>query len=191
MERAENIRRSGFEYSENPWDWLGKGVYFFEAAPSLAGDWSRQLVGRLASKGIAAKPAVVSATLNLEGCIDLLDNDWIGAIQECARRLSAEGLLEQQHGLRLRSAANRAFIVADYDMPLASHRYNASDCQVINALWGYLRDGGDTAPAIRAPFVLGRQLYSNSFFFHESHVQIAVVDTSIMSDVTIEPASVS
>ncbi len=186
MERAEQILLRGFEHSRNEWDWLGKGVYFFESAPTLARDWSEQLTARLATKGIVAKSAVVSATLRLDGCIDLLDNEWVGAIQECAGRLTAEGMLKTQHGLRLRSAGNEASVICDYDMPLSSYRYNAADCQVMNALWGYLRDDGDTAPSIRAPFVLGKQLFSNSFFFHESHVQIAVIDPSVISDVAIE-----
>lgn len=188
MERAEQILRAGFEQSKNDWDWLGKGAYFFEDAPSIARDWSEQMVERLDKKGIAAKPAVVSATLNLEGCIDLLDNELVASMKLCADRLASGGALKTQHGLRLRSAESRSFVIADYAMPLASHRYNAADCQVINALWGFLRDDGFSATSVRAPFVLGKQLYSNSFFFHETHVQIAVIERSIISDVVIEPS---
>lgn len=182
---ATIIQRDGFKLSENSWDWLGKGVYFFEAAPSMAWQWAVEFAERQRKKGNDSTPALLSAVLDIERCMDLLDDVWDEPMKAAADELEKDGVLAQQHGLRLRSAKlSRAVIVSDYEMPLKAYRNNSADCQVVNAVWGKAKDAGFLASGIRAPFVLGKQLYSNSFFFDEGHVQISVVDRNIISEVT-------
>lgn len=49
---------AGWKPSENPYDWLGRGVYFWEYAPERAREWSR-------------KGGVVGAVIQLGTCLDL------------------------------------------------------------------------------------------------------------------------
>lgn len=178
---ADLILADGFALSENSWDWLGRGVYFFEAAPSMALQWAVDYIRR---KQLNDMPAVLSAEIDLSSSIDLLDDVWDDAIKEAAEKLERDGRCERQHGLRLRSTKSRkAVVVCDYEMPPDSNRRNHCDCQVINAVWGDAKDRGFTASSIRAPFVLGRQLFSNSYLFNESHVQIAVIDQACLRDI--------
>jgi hypothetical protein len=66
------INRNGhLKRSENRYDWLGKGIYFWEFGPSRANEWAIQRV-KDGSNTIKV-PAVLGAIINLGRCFDLLD----------------------------------------------------------------------------------------------------------------------
>src|SRR6185369_3002935 len=68
----EVLNRQGkLKSSENRYDWLGTGIYFWEHGPQRAWEWA-QLRAKSGSKRIK-KPAVLGAILHLGACFDLLD----------------------------------------------------------------------------------------------------------------------
>jgi len=71
---AESVLATGFHISQNEYDWLGDGIYFFQDAPQRARQW--------AEKKYASSPAVLSADITLEDCIDLLDTQWFNLISD-------------------------------------------------------------------------------------------------------------
>lgn len=58
------------DWSRNPGDWLGHGIYFWEYAPKQAWDWAEQIRRR---KGWDEPTAVVASMIRLGNCLDLLD----------------------------------------------------------------------------------------------------------------------
>src|SRR5437870_11433255 len=54
--------------STNDWDWLGRGIYFWEHSPERALRWSREKYRKRRDK-----PAVLGAVLQLGRCFDLLN----------------------------------------------------------------------------------------------------------------------
>ena len=64
--RAAVILRDGFRPSDNDYDCLGDGVYFFEDGAAEAGAW--------ATRAHPSEPAVVQADVRLENCMDLKDS---------------------------------------------------------------------------------------------------------------------
>lgn len=50
--------------SENRWDWLGTGAYFWEGAPDRAWDWAKRH---------CKDPTVLGAVIDLGRCMNLLD----------------------------------------------------------------------------------------------------------------------
>ena len=56
--------------SENTYDWLGHGIYFWEHGPARAFDWAQQQSRRKRSK--IRKPAILGAVISLGNCFDLL-----------------------------------------------------------------------------------------------------------------------
>ena len=58
-----------FEVSDNNYDWLGSGIYFWEFGYDRAMKWARLQVARNRYR----KPAVVGALIQLANCFDLLD----------------------------------------------------------------------------------------------------------------------
>jgi hypothetical protein len=56
--------------SEEIYDWLGHGIYFWEGSESRAMEWARSKHER----GIIEKPAIIGAIIRLGNCLDLLDD---------------------------------------------------------------------------------------------------------------------
>jgi len=52
--------------SERPWDWLGRGIYFWEHGPDRANQWAKEKV----TKGDIQEAAVLGAIIHLENCFD-------------------------------------------------------------------------------------------------------------------------
>jgi len=74
---------SGWRPSENRWDWLGRGVYFWEHAPACAVRWAQD---RYRSHGQA--PAVIGAVIQLGRCFDLLDEAITSILADSYREIS-------------------------------------------------------------------------------------------------------
>jgi len=55
--------------SQNPYDWLGHGIYFWEFAPRRAKDWSD-------------KGGVIGAVIQLGNCLDLMDVQYTTLLQD-------------------------------------------------------------------------------------------------------------
>ena len=67
------LQNEQFRPSENTYDWLGSGIYFWEANPDRALDWARERTERRKLlEDIQAEPFVVGAVLNLGFCLDLI-----------------------------------------------------------------------------------------------------------------------
>jgi len=64
---------SYFKMSQESFDWLGHGMYFWDNNEKRAMQWAidKQKVGKL------KKPSVVGAVLDLGRCFDLLDTSHI------------------------------------------------------------------------------------------------------------------
>jgi hypothetical protein len=57
-QKANAILSQGFRVSDNDYDWLGEGVYFFQDAPYRAMQWATQQHPQ--------NPAVIRAVIQLE-----------------------------------------------------------------------------------------------------------------------------
>jgi len=67
--------------SENDYDWLGNGIYFWEGSYQRALEWAK------ASKNIS-QPAVVGAFIKLGNCLDLLDYEHIQTVKTIYNKLA-------------------------------------------------------------------------------------------------------
>ncbi len=149
---AEAVIRNGFRLSQNSYDWLGDGVYFFQDAPSRAWDW--------ANSRHPDEPAVVGAELRLVDCMDLLDTDWSPVLADAYNAYI--GLLKET-GLT---------------PPVQTGGAHRLDREVINYAIGVLTRNGIEISCVRGAFVEGMPVYSGSALFDRTHVQISVRDPS-------------
>ena len=67
-----------FKGSENAYDWLGRGVYFWEFGLNRAWEWARK------DPKSKHAPAVVGAVLQLGECFDLLDTRFTELLEKIA-----------------------------------------------------------------------------------------------------------
>jgi hypothetical protein len=146
-----------FEPSENDYDWLGRGVYFWEfgldRAFRFAVDQQR--------RGKVQTPAVVGAVVQLGNCFDLLDTRFTTALASGYTRWKA---LMEAGGVPLLVNAGRA----------PEYKLRRRDCAVINWYLDEVAAAGLRYDTVRGGFVEGGPVYEGSGLAAETHLQIAV-----------------
>jgi hypothetical protein len=148
--------------SNRDYDWLGPGIYFWEADPRRAVEWARDRV----SRGEIKSPAVIGAVIDPGNCLDLTTRENLTML-----RLAYEAFYKVQAAAGVAMPVNRSPRGAvDPDRPL---RY--LDCAVIR----HLHRINDTNPATRfdtarGMFPEGDDLYPGAGFKAKNHIQIAV-----------------
>jgi hypothetical protein len=148
--------------SENDYDWLGGGTYFWEANPVRGLEFAHQLQMRRRGGANEIKaPYVIGAVIDLRFCLDLMSSTGMRAVQQSYRELSD------------------AFAKASKDLP-ANERgedllFRRLDCAVINYLHAIRKRTGD-APfdTVRGLFVEGEPAYPGAGFRAKTHTQICV-----------------
>ena len=161
--------------STNDYDWLGHGAYFFQDGPVRAWKWATQL-----SKTKNSPPAVVSADLELRGCVDFLDIVNWRFLLLAEQQLRAANALPSQTSPVVRSANGSRCRIVNPNPVAGPVGRNTLDCAVVKLAVHSLRGSGIPVQSVRGAFVEGQQLYDDSYFFDHSHVQIAVLDPTVI-----------
>lgn len=147
-----------FKKSENDYDWLGHGIYFWESNPHRGLEFARELMSRSTH---VTEPAVVGAVIQLGFCLDLMSSAGIKAVQAAHEQF--EHFLEVAGGKKPRNSMGNDLLLRKLD------------CGVINHLH-QVRERVDLAAydSVRGVFLEGDRIYENSGFFAKTHVQICV-----------------
>ncbi len=144
----------------NPYDWLGNGIYFWDNSPSRALQWATELSKRPKSK--VKKPAVIGAILDLGRCLDLLDYDNLAYVKEAYQFLETT------------TAATET------PMPVNSGKthdllFRELDCAVIETLHATFElDEKPAFDSVRGVFWEGDPIYDTAGFREKDHIQICV-----------------
>lgn len=163
--QAAVIVRDGFLPSDNDYDCLGNGVYFFEDGLAPARAWAK--------RAHPNEPAVVQADIHLEDCMDLKDKlGWVP-------------LLTQAHGEMLRVSRQQGLA-----LPPQTSDAHRLDRAVMEFTVAILEREGMQIRAVRGVFAEGPPAFPGSFLSEGSHVQVAVRDTDLISNVKVVPAGV-
>ena len=149
--------------SENDYDWLGTGIYFWENSPERALEWARHGASNPVhgSKAIRS-PAVIGAILDLGNCLDLLEAESIRLVR--AAYSDMRDVFEDT-GRPLPANAG----------PLPTRGARRLDCAVINFAHT-LRDEEEQPPfdSVRAAFMEGEPLYPGAGFHEQTHLQVCI-----------------
>lgn len=171
-------RRSAFQLSDSPGDWLGRGAYFFEENERKAIEWAFVQVNLRARLGSYDSAALIVADLDLSRCLDLCSGAWHAPMQLAAGKLLASGVALQK-APELTTAANLLVSIGDArvaTIPGLTGDEHFTDKAVVDALVADLNANKTVITTVRASFTVGRQSYTNGYFFSDTHVQIAVLD---------------
>jgi hypothetical protein len=82
--------QDNLQKSENIYDWLGHGIYFWQNSKSRAMQYALEAQSRPNSK--IKKPAVVGAIIDLGHCMDLIDTEFLLELKEGFRALKKSRL---------------------------------------------------------------------------------------------------
>ncbi|MCK1744782.1 hypothetical protein IVA80_29175 [Bradyrhizobium sp. 139] len=167
------LQGAKFKPSTNDYDWLGPGIYFWEANPNRAWSFAKEQQAR----GRVKKPFVVGAVLSLGTCIDTLSES------------SIEAIAYAHAALKKRLARQRQPMPKNVGKDLLLKRL---DCAVINQLHDMSAAAGiQKADSLRGLYFEGRPLYRTAAFYEKSHVQICIVNPACIKGVFYVPQVVS
>ncbi len=153
--------------SENKYDWLGNGVYFWEQNPLRALKYARHLKDNPArGKANIKDPAVIGAVISLGHCLNLLNSESLLILMQGYDLLSS---VHEKSGYPI--PENKP-IGEETDLLL-----RPLDCAVIETIHEFGRET-DKRPydTVRGVFWEGKDLYPNAGFKEKNHIQICVRD---------------
>ena len=152
--------------SENIYDWLGNGVYFWENNYERALQYAKDLKKHpQRSSSIIKKPSVIGSVIDLGYCMDLMDSGFLDLL-----RVGYNLLVETKtkHGLEI---PNNKPIDKEGDLLLRQQ-----DCAVIETIHKFKKDDEQRQEfdSVRGVFFEGAALYPNAGFKEKNHIQIAI-----------------
>jgi hypothetical protein len=144
--------------SQNKWDWLGEGIYFWEQNPTRAWEYAVESARKKQFNKIPiTTPFVLGAVIDLGKCLNLVDADSLNMLSE-----AYIGIKEPT-------------IEAGKQMPVNKGNNRELDCAVIQYIHNSNKDEGlpgyDT---VRCAFPEGQEVYEGSKITSRLHLQICV-----------------
>lgn len=154
--------------SENDYDWLGPGIYFWVDSFERASEWACNYNSASTDSEIK-NPFVIGAYVVPALCLNLTDYGVRDQLRE-AYNVLVEASKTADFKLP-RNIGNQSGV------PLARHL----DCAVIRMLHQLREEGGDPAyDTVYGVFEEGDPLYEGAGIREKTHVQIAVRDPDVI-----------
>lgn len=150
--------------SDNPWDWLGDGIYFWEQNPLRALQYANEVAIRNQKNRDGIKtPFVLGAILQLGNCLNLVESESLGVVEAAYNGLK-----------QLNKDAGK-------DLPVNNGSIRKLDCAVIKYIHESNNMGGNPPyDSIRSSFLEGGMIYPTSNFAARNHIQICVRTPSLI-----------
>ncbi|RYD81520.1 MAG: hypothetical protein EOP53_06170 [Sphingobacteriales bacterium] len=150
--------------SNNAWDWLGGGIYFWEQNPGRALSYAEECAEKKQYfAGEIKTPFVLGAIINLGNCLNLLEAE-------------SAPVLESAHDGLVQTTAK-----AELKMPVNKNANRALDCAVIQYLHQSNIDNAIPAyDTIRSSFDEGEKVYAGSVFTKRLHIEVCVINPAMI-----------
>lgn len=151
-----------FKLSENNYDWLGNGMYFWEHNLERAWEWAKS--GRTNPKIHIDEPAVIGAVIDLGFCLNLLDSYNIQMLKKQYDIFEAKMSIVDAEMPRNKDIKGNSDLLLRY-----------LDCAVIEDLHNErMKNNERKFDSVRGVFLEGKPIYETSGFKEQSHIQICV-----------------
>lgn len=152
--------------SDNEYDWLGGGVYFWENNYERAYEFAKFLKENPPhnKKQKIKTPAVIGAIIDLGFCLDLLDSSNLKLLKESYKILKQ---LKEKQNLEI---PQNVPLVKNGDLLKRN-----LDCAVIELIHQHRKEKElQSFDSVRGVFFEGNELYPNAGFREKNHIQIAI-----------------
>lgn len=148
-----------FDPSKNDYDWLGSGIYFWEANPVRGLAWAKELSRR--HPNAIHEPYVVGAVIDLGYCLDLISAKGIEFV-----KFGYQDFVEFIRDLGGKMPQN----TGGHDLFLRH-----LDCAVVNHIHEVNKKANRPEfDTVRGVFLEGQPIYETSGFHEKTHIQICV-----------------
>lgn len=145
--------------SENIYDWLGNGVYFWESNPKRGLQFYQETQTR--KKRDPTDAAVVGAVIDLGYCLDLSSSRGVEAVANAHKDLKA--IFKALGKSMPRNRLGNDLLLRELDCGVIKHLHSSREKSNLQSF--------DT---VRGVFQEGTKVYRNSGFKSRTHIQIAV-----------------
>jgi hypothetical protein len=166
-DKIVSIKGEVLKPSENLWDWLGHGVYFWENNHERALKFAQDLKDNppKGKENLIKEPAVLGVIIDLGYCLDLLDSKFLEVL-----KIGYDFLCEshKEYGSKLPiNIANKSgggeLLVRNLDCAVI---------QTVHQMNSNMKT--DQYDSVRGVFFEGNDLYENAGFKEKNHIQIAI-----------------
>lgn len=150
--------------SENVYDWLGNGIYFWENNRERALQFACELKDNppKGKENLIKEPAVLGVVLDLGRCLDLLDSEYLKILKESYNFLCKS---KELYGKTIPKNILKKGELSLWNL----------DCAVIETTHQLNRElGRSEYDSVRGVFFEGDDLYENAGFKEKNHIQIAI-----------------
>ena len=150
--------------SNNSWDWLGDGIYFWEQNPNRALQYAEEsATGKQFNKKRINTPFVLGAVIELGNCLNLVE---LGAAQ----------LLSDTY-----KKVEEIYKIAESPMPVIVGAKRELDCAIIKYIHQINIAGHKPAyDSVRCAFGEGVEAYPTSNFTSQLHIQICLRNPALI-----------
>lgn len=151
--------------SENTYDWLGHGVYFWENDYDRALEFAKEVQKR---KPLAINtPAVIGAIISLGNCLDLTTKKSIQILSQAYHKVIEPTICSSNYPKLVNKPISKGI---NGDLVLRD-----LDCYVIESLHKITDSSSFPAfDSVKAAFWEGDDLYDTAGFKEKNHIQICV-----------------
>lgn len=164
-----------FVQSTNEYDWLGHGIYFWEANPRRGLDYARELSRNPRTSSKVTHPAVVGAVIDLGLCLDLTTTAGIERVRVAYAVLKS--IVERATPPRKLPDNNKDGL------------RRSLDCAVINLLHTLINEAGESSfDSVKGVFYEGKEIYPDSGFYEKTHIQVCIRNPLCIKGVFRVPA---
>lgn len=147
-----------FKPSQNDYDWLGSGIYFWETDPKRGSVYAEELK-KLKRPPQIETPAIVGAVIDMGLCLDLTSSLGVQQVRDAHKQL-----VEISKTANLQLPKNSPDLLR-----------RKLDCAVIQLVHKIRKDAGDPPiDSIKGIFIEGPPIYQDSGFHDKTHIQICV-----------------
>lgn len=151
--------------SENDYDWLGHGVYFWENNHERALKFAQDLKNNppKGKENLIKEPSVLGVVIDLGYCLDLLDSKFLEVLKVGYNFLCTS---HEEYGTKLPDN------IINNEGELLRRNLDCAVIQTVHEMNKKL--GKPNYDSVRGVFFEGKDLYENAGFKEKNHIQIAV-----------------
>ena len=157
--------KTSLRKSENDYDWLGHGIYFWENNYERALEYAKIIKDNPERcKSQITTPSVLGAIIDLGYCLDLIDSFYLKLLKEGYKLLLDNNKI---YGLEIPK-----------NLPVQNEKdllIRKLDCAVIETIHQFNKEQDkEEFHSVRGVFLEGNDLYLNAGFKEKNHIQICV-----------------
>lgn len=150
-----------FVKSDNSYDWLGPGIYFWESNPKRAFSFAVEKSIRAKKLGKSFDPAVVGAVIDLGNCLDLTSEQSIQYVVDASNLLFDLSKIGETELPKNDNGEDKLF--------------RSLDCAVIRMLHSMIeKSDEEQIDSVRGVFLEGEPIYPGAGFHNKTHIQVCV-----------------